>query len=144
MSSVPSNLFIYIISACTVIKENSETISYWQSGAYIRNGTVDISVCQWKDKLVLQVLARALISNSTRQAVNKAWSILAKYLYAIEMFLSLFPGLYYEVCMSSYYLVCIHPFQYQLLFKHFTGYLLETQRYHCRYKIDLVYFSSVS
>lgn len=81
------------------MKKESETISYWQSGAYIRNGNVDVSVCQWKDKLVLQVLARALIKNGTRQAVNKAWSILTKYLHEIEMILSLFPGLYYEVCI---------------------------------------------
>lgn len=105
VSSVPANLFLSIISSCTVVKEDTETISYWQTGAYIRSGTVDVSVCQWKDKLVLQVLARSLIGNSSRQAVNKAWSILAKYLHMIELILGMFPGLYYEVrkrCLISF------------------------------------------
>lgn len=75
----------------------SETLSYWQSGAYLRCGDVDINVCQWKDKLVLQVLARTKSIAGTRQAVNKAWCCLTKYLYTVEMILASFPGLYYEV-----------------------------------------------
>jgi len=56
VSAVPPSLFIYIISACSVVRPESEILSYWQSGVYIRNGNIDVSVCQWKDKLVLQVM----------------------------------------------------------------------------------------
>ena len=126
-----------------MVRAESEILSYWQNGVYIRNGHVDVSVCQWKDKLVLQVkniflmfinrfyqlfghfkdayisvsepkehiifsqitfsfffqvLARSLMTNGSRQAVNKAWSVLTKYLYNIELVLNQYPGLYYEVC----------------------------------------------
>ena len=37
------------------------------------------------------------MTNGSRQAVNKAWAILAKYLYKIELVLNQYPGLYYEV-----------------------------------------------
>ena len=55
VSAVPPYLFLSIISACTVVRPGSETLSYWQGGVYVRNGKIDVSVCQWKDKLVLQV-----------------------------------------------------------------------------------------
>ena len=97
ISTVPMNFFLFLVSICTVVKEKSEILSYWKLGTYIRSGEVDICIAQWKDKLVLQVLARVKVTSGTRQAVNRAWCCLTSYFYTLEKIMCLFPGLYYEV-----------------------------------------------
>ena len=106
ISTVPMNFFLFLVSVCTVVKEKSEVLSYWKLGTYIRNGEVDICIVQWKDKLVLQVLARVKVTNGTRQAVNRAWCCLTSYFYTLEKIMCLFPGLYYEVnAYLEFYLI---------------------------------------
>ena len=77
---------------------SSETLSYWQSGTYLRVGDVDISVVQGKNTLDVDVMARPkFIQGQNRQAYNMGWCFLGRYLYVIQTILCTYPAIYYEV-----------------------------------------------
>ena len=77
---------------------SSETLSYWQSGAYLRVGDVDISVVQQKNTLDVDVMARPkYVKGHNRQAYNMGWCFLSRYLYVIQTILCTYPAIFYEV-----------------------------------------------
>ncbi len=78
--------------------KSSETLSYWQSGTYLRVGDVDISVVQDKNSLDVDVMARPRhVKGHNRQAYNMGWCFLGRYLYVMQTILSTYPAIFYEV-----------------------------------------------
>lgn len=95
---ISHSFFISLISASTMALRSSETLSYWQSGAYLRVGDVDISVVQEKNTLDVDVMARPkYVKGHNRQAYNMGWCFLSRYLYVIQTILCTYPAIFYEV-----------------------------------------------
>eukprot|EP00795_Rhopilema_esculentum_P002312 gene2312-17941_t len=95
---ISHSFFISLVSASTMALRSSETLSYWQSGAYLRVGDVDISVVQGKNSLDVDVMARPkYVKGHNRQAYNMGWCFLSRYLYVIQTILCTYPAIYYEV-----------------------------------------------
>lgn len=95
---IAHSFFISLVSASTMALKSSETLSYWQSGAYLRVGDVDISVVQEKNNLDVDVMARPRhIKGQNRQAYNMGWCFLSRYLYVIQTILCTYPAIFYEV-----------------------------------------------
>jgi len=95
---ISQSCFISLVSASTMALRTSETLSYWQSGAYLRVGDVDISVVQGKNTLEMDVMARPkFVQGNNRQAYNMGWCVLSRYLYVIHTILCTYPAIYFEV-----------------------------------------------
>lgn len=87
------------IGACTNLKPSCELCAYWNSGAILKIGPVNVRMSL--DDSTMDVIGRCKITDGSKQALIMTWVVLAKYFYVIETLLSNYKGICPEVSVAN-------------------------------------------
>ncbi|XP_074610204.1 uncharacterized protein LOC141864376 isoform X2 [Acropora palmata] len=88
------------IGACANLKPSCELCAYWNSGAILKIGPVNVRMSL--DDSTMDVIGRCKITDGSKQALIMTWVVLAKYFYVIETLLSNYKGICPEVTVPIF------------------------------------------